>query len=634
MKNIRQLEEASAAYYIGSPIITDAEFDAAIIELRTSDPDNPFLKRIGAPVPGTVKAKHRMPMGSLSNANNENEFQSWMPYIMEDICLSHKLDGSSLELIYEDGSFVQAITRGDGEYGEDVTRNVLRSGNVPLSIHKSIASVRCECLIHTEDWQRYFEGDANPRNSAAGTLRRHDGHNAEYLRFYAFDARIDTDCDDPVFCEGFFFECDVLDTLKSWFKIPGYAISRDLDSLVEWVKHAERNRDRLPYEIDGVVAKIDDRDQSKSMGVRDGRPKGQIAMKFKPRGAETVLRNVVWQVGHTGSLTPVGEVDPVGVGGTTIRRVTLCNMEEIIRLNVGIGDTVEVVRAGDVIPKITRQVRAGETRKTIKLPTKCPVCKAKIKRDGVRAFCTNEGCEGKSFGRIMTWIKKRNILNLGEAVVKTLGANKIDELYFDRPLCEWSELEVGNGRLGEKRAKKVVEALEKSRSVSLSEFLGSIGIKGVGRSLMSTLCKGLSDLPNSQLTLGDVFGLTETQVAKQDGFGKTRARDFCKWLLDHQEEVENLASFMKFKGSQDTKGGVFEGETICFTGKGPEPRAVMRKLAEAAGALVSNKVSNTTTILVITDINSTSSKAVNAKKMGIKLISPEDFLSRIDLNGV
>ncbi len=623
MKNIKQLEKASKTYYAGKPIMTDAEFDAAILELKENDPGNPFLKRVGAPMPGTVKVKHRMPMGSLSNANNEKEFQSWMPKIKEDICLSHKLDGSSLELVYEGGSFIQAITRGDGEYGEDVTRNVLRSGNVPLSIHPSIVSVRCECLIHVKDWERYFEGDANPRNSAAGTLRRHDGHNAEYLHFYAFDARMDTDCDDPVICEGFFFECDVLDTLKSWFKIPGYALSRDLDSLVEWFKHAERNRDRLPYEIDGVVAKIDDRDQSKSMGARDGRPKGQIAMKFKPRGAETVLRNVVWQVGHTGALTPVGEVDAVAVGGTTIRRVTLCNMEEIIRLNVGIGDTVEVVRAGDVIPKITRQVRAGETRKTIKLPKKCPVCKAKIKRGGVRAFCTNEDCEGKSFGRIMTWIKKRNILNLGEAVVKALCSNKIDELYFDIPLCVWAELEVGNGRLGEKRAKKVMEAIEKSKSVSLSEFLGSIGIKGAGRSLCRDLCDGLG-----MKTIEEVFTIRPEQISAIEGFGETRARDFCNWIAEHAEEVENLACFMEF--TQNTKDGVLDGETICFTGKSPKPRPEMSKIAENAGASVGSSVGSNTTILVIADVNSTSSKAVKARKMGIKLISPEDFLSTAD----
>lgn len=630
MKNIKQLEKASKTYYAGNPIMTDAEFDAAIIELRENDPGHPFLKRIGAPVPGTVKVKHRMSMGSLSNANNEKEFLNWTPKVKEDICLSHKLDGSSLELVYEDGSFIQAITRGDGEYGEDVTRNVLRSGNVPLSIHESIVSVRCECLIHVEEWEEYFEGDANPRNSAAGTLRRHDGHNAEYLHFYAFDAMIDTDCDDPVFCEGFLFEGDILHTLTEWFKIPGYATSNDLVALIEWFKYAEKNRDKLPYEIDGIVAKIDDRNQSESMGVKDGRPRGQIAMKFKPRGAETVLRNVVWQVGHTGSLTPVGEVDAVVVGGTTIRRVTLCNMEEIIRLNVGIGDTVEVVRAGDVIPKITRQVRAGETRKTIKLPKKCPVCGARVGKDAVKAFCMNRECEGKSFSRIMTWIKKRNILNLGEAVVRSLGAKKIDELYFDTPLHAWANLEVGNGRLGEKRAKKVVEAIEKSRSVSLPDFLGSIGITGMGRSLCKVICDNRLNLN----TIDDILAIKPKQISTLNGIGPTRAFGFCNWLSENQEEVENLASFMKFKGTQDTKGGVFDGETICFTGKGPEPRAVMRELAEVAGALVSNKVSNTTTILVITDINSTSSKAVNAKKMGIKLISPEDFLSRIDLNGV
>lgn len=631
MKNIKQLEKASKTYYAGNPIMTDTEFDAAIIELRDNDPGNPFLKRVGTPVPGTVKVKHKIPMGSLSNANNIQEFEAWLLEDRPAICLSHKLDGSSLELIYENGSFVQAITRGDGEYGEDVTKNVLKSGNVPLSIDPSIISVRCECLIHVEDWEEHFEGDANPRNSAAGTLRRHDGRNAQYLQFYAFDALVDNNCANKGMVTLMLSEFFVLEILSKWFCVPRYTILHFRDSHEYiWFEDQETERDCFDYEIDGVVAKIDDRTKSREMGVRDSRPKGQIAVKFKPRGAETVLRNVVWQVGHTGALTPVGEVDAVTVGGTTIRRANLCNIEEVIRLNVCIGDTVEVIRAGDVIPKITRQVRIGETRKTIKLPKKCPVCSGRIMKYKVKAFCANRDCEGKSFSIIMTWIKKRNILNLGEAVVRALGAKKIDELYFDMPLHAWANLEVGNGRLGEKRAKKVVEALEKSRSVSLPDFLGSIGITGMGRSL----CKVIYDNRLDLNTIDDILAIKPAQISTLNGIGLTRAFGFCNWLKEHREEVENLASFMKFKGSQDTKGGVFDGEIICFTGKGPEPRAVMRELAEVAGALVSNKVSNTTTILVITDINSTSSKAVNAKKMGIKLISPEDFLSRIDLNGV
>ena len=151
--NIKQLERASAAYYSGNPIMTDAEFDDAILYLRDMYPSHPFLKRIGAPVPGTTKAKHKIPMGSLDNANNEKEFLAWIPKEgSPDICLSHKLDGSSIELVYQKGHFIQAITRGDGKEGEDVTRNVLKSGNIPLSIHPSIISVRCECLIHKDDW--------------------------------------------------------------------------------------------------------------------------------------------------------------------------------------------------------------------------------------------------------------------------------------------------------------------------------------------------------------------------------------------------------------------------------------------------------------------------------------------------
>ncbi len=625
MIDIKQLEEASASYYAGTPVMTDAEFDSAIIELRKDDPGHPFLKRIGAPVPGTKKAKHSIPMGSLSNANNEEEFRTWVPDLSV-ICLSHKLDGSSLELIYQNGSFVQAITRGDGDIGEDVTKNVLLSGNVPLSIDPAITSVRCECLIYIDDWHQYFKGDANPRNSAAGTLRRHDGKNAQYLRFYAFDALPNIGNHNPL---DFEYEFDLISMLGEWFLTPGCTFSKNngIEYLIKWYKDAENNRDKLFYEIDGVVAKLNDRARSKAMGIRNGRPKGQIAIKFKPRGGETILRKVVWQVGHTGSLTPVGEVDPVGVGGTTIRRVTLCNFDEIERLGIAIGDTVEIIRACDVIPKLSKRIRKGKMRDEINPPLLCPACDSTPIRDGARIVCPNAHCEGQAFGRVMTWIKKRNILNIGSGLVIAANIKSIQQLY-DMSLDEWANVgNLGNGILGIKRARKVMESLEKSKCVSLPDFLGSLGIKGVGRSLAAELCGHFSGLPDSQLTLLDIFGLSEKLIARHEKFGPIRAKDFRSWLRQHRREVEELADMLDIQYETNEKSGVFDGETICFTGKSPKTRPEMSHLAEVAGASVSNSVGGNTTILVIADINSASSKAVKARKLGIKLMSPEDFLA-------
>jgi DNA ligase (NAD+) len=233
----------------------------------------------------------------------------------------------------------------------------------------------------------------------------------------------------------------------------------------------------------------------------------------------------------------------------------------------------------------------------------------------------------------MTWIKKRNILNLGIGVVKAAGIEHIDQLYCspirwrnDKPLDAWATVEVGNGVLGEKRAKKIIEAIEKSRTVSLPEFLGSMGIKGVGRSLCRILCEGL---PLN--TIDDVYTIKPEQIESLEGFGHTRAHDFCNWILEHENDVENLASCMIFEDQPDTKGGggVFDGETICFTGKSPKTRPEMTALAESAGASVSSSVSSSTTILVIADTDSMSPKAVKARKMKIKIITTEDFLSEV-----
>ena len=622
--NISQLEEASEAYYNGNPIWTDSEFDAAVIQLRKHEPDHPFLKRIGAPIPGKQKANHQIPMGSLDNANNEEEFRTWLSKNNVTIFLSHKLDGSSLELIYQDGSFVRAITRGDGEVGEDVTRNVLRSSNVPLSIHPSITSVRCECLIHKNNWAEHFKGDANPRNSAAGTLRRHTGHNAQYLQFYAFDALLAAGNVDNEIISFSKSECNILTLLRRWFRVPFHALANDSESLMAWCREAEWVRETFPYEIDGVVAKIDDRAISQEMGDRDGRPRGQIAVKFTPRGGETVLQDVVWQVGHTGSLTPVGKVAPIGVGGTIIKRVTLCNMDEIKRLDIALGDAVEVIRAGDVIPKLVKCVRKGFPRKPICPPTKCPECNSSVKKDGARIFCTNGECGGTSLGRVMTWIKKRNILDLGIGTVKAAKIESIHDLYT-MTLNQWANIEVGNGRFGEKRAKKVIDALEKSKSVTLADFLGSIGIKGVGRSLAQCLCKELS-----LETVDDTFLVLPEHIIKLEGFGDSRAYEFCNWLLEHKEEVRKLAAIMNFREELVmVNERIFSGETICFTGKSPKPRKEMGRLAEAAGASTSSSITKNTTILVIADPDSQSSKAVKAREMGISLMSPEEFLNQI-----
>jgi len=637
--NIEQLEKASAAYYTGYPTMTDAEFDKEIEKLRLAEPDHPFLKRIGAPTPGTVKVKHAISMGSLSNTNNGEELGAWMsrceslvPKCMHSLCASHKLDGSSLELIYEDGCFVQAITRGDGEEGEDVTRNALLSGNIPLSIHSEITSVRCECLIHKDDWEKYFIGDANPRNSAAGTLRRHDGDNAQYLQFYAFDILA---CGPKT---AFIMESDfdAMCLLSQWFKVPEFiSMSANekqypLEYIMEWCNSAEDKRDSFPYEIDGVVLKVDNRALCSELGVTNSRPRGQVAFKFTPRGGETVLNDVVWQVGHTGAITPVGEVSPVGVGGTTISRVTLCNMDEIARLNICIGDTVEIVRAGDVIPKLSRLVRANKTSRPIKFPKRCPGCGSKTSKDGAVLYCSNDfSCSGVAFSRVMTWVKKRNILNVGESLVKATEIDTIEELYTacdSWSLAAWANLEFGKGRLGEKRATKAIEAIEKSRHVSLPEFLGSVGIKGVGRSLCRTLCDGLG-----LLAIDDVFAIKPEEIESLEGFGSSRAYDFCTWVLEHEEELENLSSCMIFEDQPDTEGddGPFAGEVICFTGKSPMKRPEMSQRAESAGASVSSSISLTTTILVIADPESQSAKAVKARKMGIKLMSPDDFLSRV-----
>lgn len=621
-----RLEIACHHYYNETPIVSDEEFDKAKRQLQEANPNHPFLKRVGAPVPGTAKVKHAIPMGSQANALNREDFDKWLKRINakgQQINMTQKMDGSSLELVYENGIFVQAITRGDGKIGEDVTRNIVQSTSVPRKIDPAIESVRGEAVLHLKDFESFFKDEmANARNAAAGLVRRHSGSGAKFLMFYAFDVVTRT----PMSTE-----TAVLSFLKAnKFKIPKFGTFVDAENMWEWYQQQENDRDSLPYEIDGVVAKLDDRKRSEELGVASGCPKGQIAIKFKSRGAETTLKNVVWQVGHTGRVNPVAELTPVGVGGTVIQRATLNNPDEINRLGIAIGDMVEVVRAADVIPKITQLVRKSSSRKKIKLPTRCPKCNASVLRDGAYLICTNEKCEGKKFKKIETWIKKRNIMHIGSGILEALHeAGRISSIrdLYQLSVFDWQDLDVGNGKLGSTRAEKIMDSLDLSRYLTAADFFGCLGVPSVGRSLVDQMCRAF----NIQSDYKEVFSITPEQLSTVEGFGKERANAFINWIDEHHDEITDLGTCMIFqtpKYGKDSAGKLAD-KTICFTGKCNLPRKELQDKAKQAGAKCVSSVSQGTDYLVIADPSSGSSKAQKARKYGTSLISEEEFLQMI-----
>ena len=613
VKNVAELERilrnASDAYYSGSDtILSDQEFDQLRDELEELDPDNPFLADVGAPVNSLNKVKHSIPMGSLNKANKQKEIDTWLNKLPQGtkVVVQEKLDGVSIELIYRGGKFVQAISRGDGIEGEDITHTIKNAQHFPRKIsEQENVSVRCECLLHLDMWKKHFGETKNPRNTASGLVRRSDTTGSDYLSCTAFDVSID----------GAFFSFE--EHHVKWLKQEGFVTVPteivDTANVAAAIKRIEDRRDNLPYEIDGAVLKVNDVADQEILGEHEGRPKWAIAWKFAPMGGFTVLEDVIWTIGTRGTITPVAKVAPVFVGGVSITGPTLHNFSKFSELGAFIGDTVEVIRAGDVIPQVVRVVAKGKKRIPAMI-TECPACKGEIKIDGKFLKCANpERCGGVNIKRIRKWIEKRNIMYLGksnvEALVESGFLNTIADLYR---IPESNLAAV----IGKGNAKRVMKEIDKSRTCPLHELMGSLSLDMLGRSESENLIELGID------TLDKWKDLTYEQILAFPGYQETKAKRISVSVRENWELVEEVARLLTVEKGKTT------GNSFCFTGTMATPRKKLEQMVVDAGGQV-RSVSKELTYLVIADPNSTSAKAKKARRLGISLISEKDFLQMV-----
>jgi len=621
---VSKLKEACNAYYNSdAPIMSDAAFDIAKDELVSLDPSNPFLKTVGAPVSDNklTEVKHEIPMGSLKKINNsEGEYQTWLNSIIPVtganpiLSVNWKLDGSSIELVYKAGKFVQAITRGDGEVGEDVTHTIKNAKGFPKQLDEKVdISVRAEALFRLSDWNKFLHKEGkNPRNACAGTVRRTDSRNSEHIHCVAFNI----------------LGAKKWQTYKeklTWLNDNGFEVSQTYFVTSNLVKQVVdqtlANRANLAYEIDGLVISVDNVIHQDRLGEKDGLPYWARAWKFPSMGGFSKLLDVSWDVGTRGTINPVALIEPVEVGGVTIRNVTLHNMDEIDRLGIQIGDDIEVVRAGDVIPKIVRVVKQGSIRKTITC-SKCPACDSSVKQDGPFLRCTNDNCEGVLNKRIMKYIKKREIMFLGDSALDKLidagSVTCVKDLYF---LTVESMVKAG---LGEEMSKKILDEIKKSMDVTLADLIGSLSIDLLGRSQAENIVDG------GFYTIASWRNMEESDLLKLGGFQDTKAGRIHKSLKANWKTIEELASILNVKEGQAApkvhSKGSLSGLSFCFTGAANKPRKELLKIVEDNGGTPYDSVDNTLNYLVIADLNSTSSKAVKARKLGIKLITEDQFL--------
>jgi len=419
------LRKYKDAYYNGTPLVSDAAYDALEDELRELDPKHDLFVSVGAPTAAVTsweKARHAIPMGSLNKAVDEKEFRAWaqrcddlgkkdkLTGITGDLFVTEKLDGLSLAVTYDKGKLVDAITRGDGQIGERILPNAKRMKGVPAALKKPVSvTVRGEIILKLSDMKKAFPGAANPRNQASGTSKRFDGAGCEHLTvlFYDLDGE------------------DHKNEVAKFARLEGLGLgvpnftATDLDgALAEHVAYSKAKRAKLDYEIDGLVVRANDVHVQHMLGELGNRPRAAIAYKFASQAKITKLVDIVWETGSSGRVSPVAVVEPVELAGATVRRASLHNAGNVLELGIGIGDEVLVSRRNDVIPYVEEVVT--KKGKPAKPPTKCATCKSTLEKIGEYLACRNLECQALVEGRIQNWIDALGVLEWGDKLITQL----------------------------------------------------------------------------------------------------------------------------------------------------------------------------------------------------------------------
>ncbi len=637
-------------YVLDQPEISDAEFDRLMQQLKDLEaahpdlitPDSPTQRVGGKPREGFVKVPHSSPMLSLDNTYNEEELRDWERRVHElsgrkdvDYVCELKLDGMSLALIYEDGILVRGVTRGDGTTGEDVTLNVRTVHSIPLSIDKDKlkkASIpanfeaRGELLMPTAAFRKLNEERerqglptfANPRNFTAGTVRQLDASVTAQRRLDFFPYILLTN--GRTLFDRHWETLTALD--KAGFKVnPNRKLVHSMEGVWSFIQQWEEKRDSLPYEIDGIVVKVDRTGLQDELGFTGKAPRWAIAYKYAARAGITKLESVRWQVGRTGKLTPVAELAPVSIGGTTVRNATLHNMDEVGRLGVKIGDWVQVERGGDVIPKVAKVVDDKDHPRgkgEIEAPAKCPVCGTKVARtEGeVDYRCVNANCPAKLMGTILHFASRgvMNIDGMGEALVtqlieKGLVSNVAD--IYDLTKKDLLSLE----RFADKSAQNILDEIENSKKLPLERVIYGLGIRMVGERTAQFLAEHFGSMEAIEKA-----GVEELQGVNEVGpkIAESIAEFFS--IAANRKLVERLSNAgLTMRGQKKERGTKLAGKTFVLTGTlSKYTRDEARKLIEDAGGKVTGSVSKKTDYVVAgTDAGS---KLDKAKEFGVAVI--------------
>ncbi len=642
-------------YVLDNPEISDADFDKLMRQLKDLEaehpdritPDSPTQRVGGKPREGFVKVRHSSPMLSLDNTYNEDELRAWERRVHElsgraevDYVCELKLDGMSLALIYEDGKLVRGITRGDGSVGEDVTLNVRTVRSVPLSIPKEKLKkagipadfeVRGELLMPTAAFKKVNEERerqglatfANPRNFTAGTVRQLDANVTAERRMDYFPYILLRN--GRTYFERHSKTMDALDA--AGFKVnQNRKLVHSIDEAWAFIQQWEEKRDSLPYEIDGIVIKVDRTSLQDELGFTGKAPRWAIAYKYAARAGITKLEDIRVQVGRTGKLTPVAMLAPVLIGGTTVRNATLHNMDEIERLGVKIGDWVQVERGGDVIPKVAKVIEDKEHlrgHKIFHMPETCPVCGTKVVRtEGeVDYRCVNANCPAKLMGTILHFASRgvMNIDGMGESLVTQLiekGLVKNVADIYDLTKEKLLSLE----RFADKSAQNILDEIENSKKLPLERVIYGLGIRMVGERTAQFLAEHFGSMEALESA-----GIEELQDVNE--VGPRIAESIVEFfgIAANRKLVERLREAgLTLTGKKKERGTKLAGKTFVLTGTLAHfTRDEAKKMIEDAGGKVTGSVSKKTDYVVAGA--DAGSKLDKAKELGVEVIGEKEM---------
>uniref|UniRef100_A0A7V5XH48 DNA ligase n=1 Tax=Thermodesulfobacterium geofontis TaxID=1295609 RepID=A0A7V5XH48_9BACT len=664
VKKLREeIEYHNYRYYVlDSPVISDAEYDALMRELRKLEemypelitPDSP-TQRVGfKPAEGFKEVPHAEPMLSLDDAMSEDEviefdkrikrFLGLPEETLIEYTVEPKIDGLAMELVYENGSLVIGATRGDGYVGEDVTNNIKTIPTIPLRLRKFTEDapdippridVRGEVYMNKDEFKRINEerihkGElpfANPRNAAAGSIRQLDPS-------ITAKRKLDIFCYGVGKVEGYKFKTqwEVLQTLPKWgLKVNPYVkLAKSIKEVIEYHNYIGRIKETLPYEIDGVVIKVNDLSLWEKLGTKARSPRYALAYKFQPTQVTTQLLDVVFQVGRTGAITPVAILKPVQIGGVVVERATLHNEDFIKNLDIRIGDWVLVQRAGEVIPEIVMPIKERRTgqEKEIIFPTHCPICGTKLFKKPEEAIwrCPNKNCYAQAVRKILHFASRNamNIEGLGDKVARDLVDKGLVQNVADLYYLKWENFMKLSG-FAYKKAKNLYEAIQKSKKTTLGRFIYALGIRHVGEAMAQMLAekfKNLDKLMNA--SMADLLSIP--------GVGY----EVAKSIVEFFKNEENLKIIQRMldagitfvEEEKEERPKILEGLTFVFTGtlKSMTRDEAKEKVKELGGK-TTDSVSKNVDYVVVGE--GPGSKYQKALQLGVKTINEEEFLKLI-----